>query len=76
MPGRLGALRVDGIDINRPRARAVMEALLALSPNAPGFTSSELGTMAARLLDDERYSPSRLRHLGSRMSICENPSTV
>ena len=58
-PGRLGAVRVGGIDIDRPRARAVLEALLALSPNPAGFTSSELATMVARLLDDERYSPSR-----------------
>ena len=58
-PGRLGAVRVGGIDINRPRARAVMQALLALSPNPAGFTSSELATKVARLLEDERYSPSR-----------------
>jgi hypothetical protein len=58
-PGRLGAVRVGGIDINRPRARAVMQALLALSPNPAGFTSSELATKVARLLDDESYSPSR-----------------
>ena len=58
-PGRLGAVRVGGIDINRARARAVMQALLALSPNPAGFTSSELATKVARLLDDERYSPSR-----------------
>ena len=57
--GRLGAARVGGIDINRARARAVMQALLALSPNPAGFTSSELATKVARLLDDERYSPSR-----------------
>ena len=58
-PGRLGAVRVGGIDINRRRARAVMEALLALSPNPEGFTSSELAAKVARLLKDDRYSPSR-----------------
>ena len=58
-PGRLGAVRVGGIDINRPRARAVMQAILALSPNPAGFTSSELATKVARLLKDESYSPSR-----------------
>lgn len=36
-----------------------MQALLALSPNPTGFTSSELAAKVARLLDDERYSPSR-----------------
>ena len=44
-PGRLGAVQVGGIDINRPRARAVMQALLALSPNPAGFTS--LGPVSA-----------------------------
>ena len=58
-PGHLGAVRVGGIAINRPRARAVMETLLALSPNPAGFTSSELATKVARLLNDQRYSPSR-----------------
>ncbi len=58
-PGRLGAVRVGGIDINRPRAGAVMHALLALSPNPAGFTSSELAAKVARLLNDDRYSPSR-----------------
>ena len=39
--------------------RAVMQALLALSPNPAGFTSPELAARVARLLKDERYSPSR-----------------
>jgi hypothetical protein len=58
-PGHLGAVHVGGIDLNRPRARAVIQALLALSPNPAGFTSSELATKVGRLLNDERYSPSR-----------------
>ena len=36
-----------------------MQALLALSLNPAGFTSSELATKVARLLNDESYSPSR-----------------
>ena len=47
-----------------------MEALLARSPNPAGFTSSELATKVARLLNDDRYSPSRaaydLRKLRSK----------
>lgn len=57
--GVLGAVRVGGLDINRPRIRAVMEAVLALSPNPRGFTSSELAAKVAPLLDDQTYSPSR-----------------
>ncbi|MBM3471635.1 MAG: hypothetical protein FJX73_12730 [Armatimonadetes bacterium] len=58
-PGRLGAVRVGGLDINRPRIRAVMEAVVALSPSPRGFTSSELATQVGGLLADETYSPSR-----------------
>ena len=58
-PDHLDGVRVGGIDINRPRARAVTQALLELSPNAAGFTSSELATKVARLFNDERYPPSR-----------------
>jgi len=53
-PGRVG-----GIDINRPRACAMMQTLLALSPNAAGFTSAEFATKVVRLLKDERCSPNR-----------------
>jgi hypothetical protein len=61
-PGHLGAVHVGGIDLNRPRARAVIQALLAPSPNPAGFTSSEFATKVVRLLNDERYSPSRAAH--------------
>jgi hypothetical protein len=59
LPGLLGAVRVGGLDINRPRIRAVMEAVLALSPNPRGFTSSELAAKVRSQLADETYSPSR-----------------
>ncbi len=58
-PGRLGAVRVGGLDINRPRIRAVMEAVLALSPNPRGFTSSELAARVGPLLAAGNYTPSR-----------------
>ena len=64
-PGRLGAVRSGGIDINRPRARAVMQALLALSPYPAGFTE-QLATKVARLLNDESYSPSRAAYYDLR----------
>lgn len=58
-PGRLGAVPVGGIDVNQPRMRAVMRALLALSPNPSGFTSSTLAAKVRELLRDQSYSPSR-----------------
>lgn len=69
-PGVLGAVRVGGLDINRSRTRAVMEAVLALSPNPRGFTASELAAKVRPLLGDDTYSPSRaaydLRKLRSK----------
>lgn len=42
LPGTLAGKRVAGIDVNNPRTRSVMTALVALAPNAPGITSAEL----------------------------------
>jgi hypothetical protein len=41
-PTQLGATRVGGIDLNKPRIRAALAAVLALSPLAGGFTVSAL----------------------------------
>lgn len=59
LPGQLGAVHVGGIDLNRPRARAVMQALLALSPSPHGFTASELAAKVGEFLGDPRYTTSR-----------------
>ncbi len=76
-PGVLGAARVGGLDISRPRSRAVMEAVLALSPNPRGFTSSELAAKVRPLLGDDSYSPSRaaydLRKLRSKLLVRKVP---
>jgi hypothetical protein len=50
-PAQLGATRVGGIDLNKPRIRTALAAVLALSPAAAGFTVSEL---AARVHTDRR----------------------
>jgi DNA-binding transcriptional ArsR family regulator len=42
IPSKVGATRVGGIDVNQPRIRTVMEALIALSINHRGFTASDL----------------------------------
>ena len=41
-PSQVGRTRVGGIDLNKPRMRAVTEAVVALSPVPRGFTSSHL----------------------------------
>ncbi len=41
LPSRLGATRVGGIDLNKPRIRAALAAALALTPAPHGFTVAE-----------------------------------
>ena len=42
LPSQLGATRVGGIDLNKPRVRAVLAAVLALRPAPGGFTVADL----------------------------------
>jgi hypothetical protein len=41
LPARLGATRVGGIDLNKPRMRAALSAALALTPAPHGFTVAD-----------------------------------
>jgi hypothetical protein len=41
-PSQVGKTKVGGIDLNRPRMRCVVEAVIALSASPHGFTASEL----------------------------------
>jgi hypothetical protein len=41
-PSQVGKTKVGGIDLNKPRMRWVVEAVIALSPSPGGFTASEL----------------------------------
>jgi hypothetical protein len=57
-PSRRGAQRLAGVDIQKPRMRAVMEAVLALAPKPDGFTAQELVDKTRALLGlDESYTP-------------------
>ena len=40
-PAQIGATRVGGVDLNKPRIRAALSAVLALSPASDGFTVAE-----------------------------------
>jgi hypothetical protein len=42
MPTYRGQLRLAGVDIQKPRIRAVAQALIALAPQPPGFTAEQL----------------------------------
>lgn len=41
-PSRVGATRVPGVDIAKPRVRAFIEAVIALAPKPGGFTLKDL----------------------------------
>lgn len=40
-PGVVGKTRVGGVDINKPRTRAAMEAVIALATSPRGFTAAQ-----------------------------------
>ena len=42
LPSRLGKTRVGGIDLNNPRVRTTLNAIIALSPSPRGFSLSDL----------------------------------
>jgi hypothetical protein len=42
LPGQAGASRVGGIDVNKPRIRAALAAVLALAASPDGFTVADM----------------------------------
>ncbi len=56
-PSRVGKTRVGGIDINQSRLRAVMDAVLALSPAPQGFSASQVAAQVGLHPGHEGYSP-------------------
>jgi hypothetical protein len=59
LPSIVGTTRVGGVDINKPRIRAAMEAVMALAPMPGGFTASDHARQVrdSAQLADEQYSP-------------------
>jgi len=55
LPSQVGSSRIGGIDINKPRMRAVMEAVIALSVSPRGFTVSELAAKVREIMTDLNY---------------------
>jgi hypothetical protein len=53
-PTQRGKRRLAGVDLQKPRLRAVAEALLALAPKPGGFTLAELAERVGQLLPDKR----------------------
>jgi hypothetical protein len=56
-PTQRGAQRLAGIDIQKPRMRAVIEAVLHLAPKPDGFTAGELAVRTGELLRQPTYTP-------------------
>jgi hypothetical protein len=48
-PSQVGKTKVGGIDLNKPRMRRVVEAVIALSPSPGGFTASQLADQVQAL---------------------------
>jgi hypothetical protein len=61
VPSQVGKTKVGGIDLNKPRMRWVVEAVIALSPSPNGFTASELARQV-RALSKQRESDYGARH--------------
>ena len=58
-PGFVGQCRTAGIDLNKARLRAVIEAVVSLSTLPKGFTASELADKVREILNcpEEQYRP-------------------
>jgi len=50
-PGQLGSHRTTGIDLNKPRMRAVLEAVVALSVLPNGFAASDVASKVREIID-------------------------
>ena len=44
VPSQVGKTKVGGIDVNKPRMRWVVQAVIVLSPSPGGFTASQLAS--------------------------------
>lgn len=75
-PSTLGRTRVAGIDLNKKRVRAVLEAIVMLAPNPCGFTAVELAQKVceiANLTYSPRHAAYDLRKLRGKGLITNGP---
>ena len=58
---QVGRSRVGGVDIHRPRMRAVVRAVMALSPHPDGFRARDVAAKVRKLAgwDEEQYGTRR-----------------
>jgi hypothetical protein len=73
---QVGKTIVGGIDLNKPRIRLVVEAVIALSPSPNGFTASDLAARVRALGNDRQaqYGPRHadydLKKLRGKHIVC------
>ena len=56
LPSRVGAARIAGVDLNKPRIRAALAAALALAPAPAGFTVAEHTAKVRRMAGHHGYT--------------------
>jgi DDE superfamily endonuclease len=59
LPAHLGRTRIGGIDLDKPRARAVLAAVLALSAAPVGFTVGDLAAKVQQMTRPIGYTSAR-----------------
>jgi DNA-binding transcriptional ArsR family regulator len=55
-PSKIGNTRISGVDLNKPRMRAVFEAVLTLVPMPNGFSRAQLADRVREILGSD-YTP-------------------
>jgi hypothetical protein len=56
LPSQLGATRIGGIDLNKPRIRSTLAAVLALAAAPGGFTVTDLATKVHTMTGQTTYT--------------------
>ena len=80
-PSQVGKTRIGGMDVNKPRTRAVLSAVLALACSPDGFTSGQLANTVRSMLPatDSSYDPRRaaydLRKLRGKELVSKVPDS-
>jgi len=80
-PSQVGKTRIGGMDVNKPRTRAVLSAVLALACSPDGFTTGQLANTVRSMLPatDSSYDPRRaaydLRKLRGKELLSKVPDS-
>jgi hypothetical protein len=56
LPGQIGTTKISGVDLNKPRLRAALSAVLALSAAPGGFTVADLAAKVNASTSSDTYT--------------------